>query len=412
MRFHISRIGLGALALAASFSAVHVRLAAADEFLLTTGSRIEGEFLNFDQSPRTTYEVKLATGGKITFTRDQVQEVIRQPPAETEYETLRHQQPDTAAGHLKLADWCRENKLVAQRKQHLQRVIELEPNNQQARLLLDYSRIDGQWRTQAEHQQLLGKVQYKGQWRYPQEVQIIEAKEKADQAKQAWFRNLKALNDKLGGNASRAAADSIATINDPAAIPALKASYERERNNQNVSVRELYVRALGKIDTYGSDAVLCEIALNDDSSDIRQTAVEILAASKRKNCVDFFIRGLSHADNVIVNRAGVALSYFKDPRSVAPLIDALVTVHQQQVVQGQAGQIGAGFGGQIGGPQGGGLSMGQSVTTVKNQKQNRGVLEGLLTVVENKANYQFDEEAWKHWYSALKKAKAIDVRRS
>lgn len=412
MSYQITRIGVGAIAFAAALAVAPLQPAVADEFLLTSGARIDGEYLNPDQLPRTTYELKLASGGKITFTRDQVQEVVRQSPAELEYETLRHQQPDTAEGHMKLAAWCKENKLADLNKEHLRRVIELEPNHKDARPALGYSRIQGQWRTQAEHLASLGKVQHKGQWRYPQEIMIIEAKEKADQAKQAWFRNLKALHDKIGGNAGQAAMDSIATISDPAAIPALKAAYDKERNNQNDSLRELYVKALGKIDNYGADAVLCEIALEDDSSEIRQTALEILAASKRKNCVDFFIRGLSHADNVIVNRAGVALSYFKDPRSIAPLIDALLTTHTTTIVSGNAGQIGAGFGGQVGGGMGGGISMGQSVINQKNQKQNPGVYEALLSVIGNKANFQYNEEAWKHWYSALKKAKAIDVRRS
>lgn len=413
MRFSFSRIVATAVGFAAVLNVGRAPQADADQFLLASGGRIEGEYLNPDQSPRKTYDVKLSSGSLISFARDQVQEVVRVSPAELEYETLRHQQPDTADGHWKLAEWCKENKLPAQRKMHAERVIELEPNHQQARLALDYSRIQGQWRTQAEHLSSLGKVQYKGQWRYPQEIAIIEAKEKADQAKQSWFRNLKALHDKLGGNASQAAAASIAAIDDPAAVPALRAAYEREKNNRDSTLRELYVRALGKIDKYSADAVLCEIALFDGSSDIRQTALEILAASKRTNSVDFFIRGLSHQDNIVVNRAGVALSYFKDPRSVAPLIDALVTTHTTTYVSGSgSGQIGAGFGGQVGGGMGGGISMGQTVINQKNMKENRGVLESLLSVIDNKANYQFDEEAWKHWYSALKKAKAIDVRRS
>lgn len=412
MSYQFTRISFAAITVAASLAAWPLRPAAADEFLLTSGGRVDGEYLNPDQLPRTTYEMRLASGSKVTFARDQVQEVVRRSPAELEYETLRHQQPDTAEGHMKLAAWCKDNKLTELNKEHLRRVIEIEPNHKDARPALGYSRINGQWRTQAEHLASLGKVQHKGQWRYPQEILIIETKEKADLAKQTWFRNLKALHDKIGGNAGQAAMDSIATISDPAAIPALKAAYDKERNNQNDALRELYVKAFGKIDNYAADAVLCEIALEDNSGEIRTTALEILAASKRKNCVDFFIRGLTDADNAIVNRAGVALSYFKDPRSVAPLIDALVTTHTTTLVSGNAGQIGAGFGGQVGGGMGGGISMGQTVVNQKNTKENRGVYEGLMSVIGNKANFQFNEEAWKHWYSALKKAKAIDVRRS
>lgn len=396
------RLGVGTIVFAAALCDAYPTPASADEFVLANGARIDGEFLNADQSPRTTFEVKLASGTKITFARDQIQDVIRHSSAESEYDTLRHQQPDTAEGHWNLAEWCRENKLTEQRKLHLQRVIELEPNNPQARAVLGYTRIQGQWRTQAEHLSSVGKVEYKGKWRYPYEIEILEAKEKADKARKGWYINIRQYFNK-------SAADSIVAINDPAAVDALKSYYEKE---DDVKVRELYVRALGNINTGASEAVLCEASLTDSSNEVRQTALEILAKSKRPSCVDFYIKHLTSNDNIIVNRAGVALSYFKDPRSIAPLIDALKTIHTTTIVSGNAGQIGAGFGGQVGGGMGGGLAMGQSTSTQKNERPNRDVLESLQAVIGHKADFQFDEEAWRHWYSSLKRARAIDVRRS
>ena len=53
-------------------------------------------------------------------------------------------------GQWKLAEWCHEHGLPDQRKTHLQRVIELDPDHVEARRLLGYSKIDGKWMTQEE----------------------------------------------------------------------------------------------------------------------------------------------------------------------------------------------------------------------------------------------------------------------
>ncbi|MCE9604590.1 MAG: HEAT repeat domain-containing protein [Planctomycetia bacterium] len=405
-RSHIANISLAALFAAAAPFCSFATVASADEFVLASGGRISGEFLNADQSPRLTYEVKLFSGGGVvTFDREQVQDVVRRSPAETEYEIVRHQYPDTSAGQWALAEWCKEKKLTDLRKSHLERVIELEPNHENARAALGYNRLQGQWRTRAEHLSSLGKVQYKGQWRYPQEIEIIESKQKNEQAKQAWFGNLKRLRDKLGGTGSQAAVDGIVNIVDPAAVPALKQFMDKE---DDAVTRKLYVRALAKIGTGAAEMILAERSLNDDSEEIRLTALDLLAASPQKSFVDYYIQQLHSADNEIVNRAGVALSRFKDPRSIAPLIDALVTKHKYSITTGNpGGGLSAGQG-----SGGAGLSTGSSTRVVTDEKQNQGVLESLVSVVGNKVNYRFDVQAWKQWYAGQKKMRLLDVRRS
>jgi len=400
-----TRLAFVSIVAAASLGLTAIpRVAQADEFLLASGGRITGEFLNSDQSPRTTYEVKLAAGGTVTFAKDQVQEVLRRPATAAEYETIRHQHPDTVEGQLALAEWCREHKLTEQRKEHLRRVIEIEPNHSAARVALGYNQLKGQWKTQAEHMTALGKVLYKGQWRYPLEIEIIETREKQEFAERTWIGNLKKLRDKMEGNSPQTAEAAVAAINDPTAVPALKQFIEREGEPEKW--RELYVQALAKIGTGDAQMILAERALRDPSGEIRTTSLELLAQAKRKPFVDYFIQKLHDGDNTIVNRAGIALSYFKEPRSVAPLIEALKTKHKIDYVSGSPG-ISAGLG-----TGGSGLSTGQSVRTEIRIVDNDGVLAGLLSVIDTKVNYRFEVEDWKRWYSAQKKQRLIDVRRS
>ena len=70
----------------------------------------------------------------------------------TAYERQRQQQPDTAAGHGILADWCRKEGLQEQERAHLCRILDLLPDDAQARARLGYRRLEGNWVTEAEIQ--------------------------------------------------------------------------------------------------------------------------------------------------------------------------------------------------------------------------------------------------------------------
>lgn len=61
------------------------------------------------------------------------------------YETLREKMADTPAAHWSMAETCRIAKLPDQAKAHLNRVLELEPNNDLARTALGFRKIAGLW---------------------------------------------------------------------------------------------------------------------------------------------------------------------------------------------------------------------------------------------------------------------------
>lgn len=381
-------------------------VARADEFLLSGGGRILGELANAAESPRVKYEIRLPAGGSVVFDKDQVLEVVRPSADQLEYERIRHERPDTVDGQWQLAEWCREHKLVEERKQHLRRVVELDTNHVKARAALGYNRIQGQWRTQAEHLSALGKVQYKGQWRYPQEIEIMEARRKADQERQIWYGNLKRWRDGLAGAKQQQVIDELRKVTDPAAVPALREYMLKEENED---VRRLYLQALANIGSAAADVFLADRSLNDPSADLRVTCLDYLDDVPQQSLVDFYIQQLRSKDNEVVNRAGVALSRFKDPRSIGPLIDALVTKHQYKLVTGDPG----GGLSAARGPGGSGLSTGSSTRMITMEKQNQGVLDGLVNIVGPQAsNFRFDVTAWKHWYAGQKKQRLLDVRRS
>ncbi|MGC3972321.1 MAG: hypothetical protein QM775_34760 [Pirellulales bacterium] len=117
---------------------------------------------NAAESPRAKYEIRLPGGGSVTLDKDQVTSVVTPTPDQLEYQRIRHEQPDTIEGQWNLAEWCREHKLTEERKRHLERVIELDTNHVKARASLGYNRIQGQWRTQAEHLRRSARCNTKG----------------------------------------------------------------------------------------------------------------------------------------------------------------------------------------------------------------------------------------------------------
>jgi len=376
----------------------------ADVFQLQSGGRLEGSLVNPDETPRTKYVVRTSPSAVVTLAADQVKDVVRPTPTEAEYNALRHQHPDTPDGHWALAEWCRDNKLAELRKQHLERIVELEPDHRQARSLLGYNQIAGQWRTREEHMAAIGKVLHKGEWLYPQEIEINERKAEANRRRQEWIANLKRWKDWLGGPKDVTARSYIGEISDPAALPALQLGLADEQIPDQV--REMFVRAMGRIGTFDALMMLAERSLTDRSQEIRAVSLDLLVDSPQPAVVNYFIQQLRSKDNAVINRAAYALLRFKDDRAVAPLIDVLVTKHKSTVVSGGSGlsATNSSFGS--------GLSTGSSTQVFTKELQNQYVLDALIVLVNGQVNYQFNVEAWKQWFAGRKKNKFVDARRN
>ena len=66
-----------------------------------------------------------------------------------------------------------------------------------------------------------GYVKYKGQWKLPQEIELIEKKREQEAAQQEWFQKLKLWRGWLGGDRDEAGPENIHGIDDPVAVKAL-----------------------------------------------------------------------------------------------------------------------------------------------------------------------------------------------
>ncbi len=377
-------------------------------FELAGGGRIEGEWVNRLEQPRKNYIIKTELG-EITLPREQ----IRKPPlirstAAIELDKLRHEYPDTPAGQWQLAEWCKTNRLMDDQKRFMQRVIELDPDHEAARRALGYNKYDGQWKTYEQAQLDKGLIRYKGKWILPQERENIEQDEKSAAQSKAWFDSVNKWRDWLVGSRSDEGKHQLLAIKEPTAFSALKRLLE---SDPDARVRIVCAQAMANIGNQGAGGawrLLATRALEDSHDEVRLTCLDYLDDEKHPEALKLFLDSLRSTDNVTVNRAAVALQRLKDPSTVLPLMDALVTKHKRLVAAGTSpGSTTTSFSPQLGG----GFSTGGGgpVYTV-DVIQNQAVHDALFQITG--VSFGFDVASWKRWHASQRPSPAIDVRRN
>ena len=403
------RLRIARIAAVASLS---VCLAAADSaqaddiFILKTGGQVRGQWLNKEESPRQQYRIRTAAGGEVTLAADQIEQFVLRSEEELLYEKIRPTHPDTVEGHLKMAQWCQDQKLTKERRWHLERIVELDPNHSDARAALGYLRSGGQWVTREEMMGARGMIVYKGRYRTRQEIEIWEEERKHELATREWATKIKRWRGWLEGEKSATARQSFKAIKDPYAIPALAAYLQQ---NERASIKILLIETLAQIPSPAALKVLVQCSLQDPDNEVRLTAQEYVVKSQAHDAVNMYIVALKSKDNNEVNRAARALGELDNPAAIEPLFDALVTEHKYKVVTGQApGSMTTTF--RPGGGGGGGLSFnGDGPKIIKNQQRNPEALNALLVLTGE--NYHYDVSGWKRWYANKQRSTTINARR-
>lgn len=243
--------------------------------------------------------------------------------------------------------------------------------------------------TQAERMAALGLVRYRGVWRTPQEIELIERNEAAVTTAKQWNAKLARLRQRLDQPATAdRAAEEIREISDPLAVTAVAAALASE---PVFAVRRAYVEALSHIRTPEAVATLIGTARDHPDRETRIAAVERLVVIGPHQAVSPLVAGLASADNRQVNRSAEALGQLGLPEAIGPLIGALETKHLVTAGAGQpAGSTSATFT-----PAGGGLSMGGGPKPKLVAVRNAAVLEALVALTGQ--NFEWDAAAWRAW---------------
>ena len=410
--------------LAAIFMAgglIWVETVQGEVFLLSSGGKVRGTWLNRDEPSSNVYIIRTASNGVLRLDRDRIKKILRPSPAELEYRQIRSTFPDTVEGHWTLAELCAREKLHQQRHVHLERIIQIDPDHEAARTALGFRRVDGKWMTREEEMAARGMVRYRGRYRTAQEIELLEQEERREQSEGKWFKDVKRWRAWLASdkpsNLERAE-ENLRSIRDPSAAKALTKHLHRETDRQ---VKKLLIEALAQLVEPRTNELtddpqiaspkalktLADHSLYDPDKEIRLTCLDYLADINHPDVVRQYIKVLKSKDNVKVNRAAIALRALKDPEAIAPLIDALVTVHKIKVASGNPGQTRGTFS-----PNGnGGISFGQNTPThVKVPIKNPEVLSALVSLSRG-ANFEYRVKEWNAWLALQRRSQSIDARR-
>ena len=379
--------------------------ARADVFLLNNGGQVEGTLLNPEESPRSSYVIQSREGGRLVLPAEEVERFVIKSEAETRYEEVLPLVEDSEAGHWDMAKKCEAAGLKEQQEFHLEQIIRINPDHEAARRALGFNRVEGRWQRPDEFMTEQGFIRHRGAWRLPQELAIEQRDRANEEQSVVWRKNIKLWREWIVKGRDRAAEGlaNMRAIRDPGAVPGLAAQLRQA--NEPPALKQLYIEVLAHFPEHGTGiGALTYVALNDADGRVREKALDVLERTGSQVATLAFLKALTNNDNKIVQRAGIALGYMKQPETTTlPLIDALITEHKRTV---GGGGIQPSFG-----SGGSGLSMGGKPKVVKEKVQNQPVLRA-LTSMHQGVNFGFDQEQWRGWYVQQNTPRDVNLRRS
>jgi len=399
----------------------------ADTVKLEGGRVIRGQIVD-EKSTDRTLVIKLLVGkAEVTIERGQIQEIIREKIPAEQYEELKAQYGDTIEDHWKLAMWCETNKLPKQRKYHLEKVIELDPDHAGAREKLGFVRYDGKWLTINEVKEAKGLVRYNGRYVTPQEKEILEQKRRQESEEKEWHARVKMWKGWMTGNdqaKARLGEERLRAIDDPNALEALVAHLGKENLE---SIRVMMCEILANLNCEQATTELVKRCIIDVSHTVRSAAIDGLAQREDPQTVRTLVGILKSEHNLVIRRAGEALGTLGDQTAVPALIDVLVTKHKQVVTRPGAGSfLGTqnpgivdyepvvapgvvafrpviGYQAQVIGFS----APSQEVVTVP--VENEEVRDALVQLTEE--DFGFNQAAWRKWLANQNKKEEVKIRK-
>jgi HEAT repeat protein len=403
----------------------------ADVIRLKNGGEIRGQMDRAKAAAEEgPLEIVTQLGIRLRVAREDVDFYVFRSARIEEYETRSRRAEMTVEDQWALAQWCARQHLDEQRQAHLYKVIQIDPDHEQARKLLDHVRHRGNWVSREEMMRDHGYVKYKNHYVTLQEMALIEQSAQEEELNKEWVDRIKRWRAELYSSSpvrSRAAWEALQQLEDPAAVPALVHLFQ---NHDDRSARLLMVEILAAIDSPAAAEGLASQAIFDSEPEIRQAALQAIPKAYYPDAGRWFADQLTHSENAIVNRAGVALQQVGSEEVLGDLINSLVTSHSYTVyvpyrdgiafnidknsgnsrissvlppqieALARAGQLP--YGVQVNPAPG--YATGDEVKwkPVKMQRtiRNQGVLSALETLTDE--NFGFDQRLWRLWLASHK----------
>jgi hypothetical protein len=267
----------------------------------------------------------LVTRGENTvrIPRSMVRKIVYAPLPEEIYEKRKAElDADDLEGHLELARWCVRQRLAGQADEAWRKVVELDPENAEARRALGHVRLEeGRWATEDEAMARKGLVRHEGKWvtAAERDAALANAAEE-ERVKEARRRVRRALNDLGSGSEKRRteAARVLAEFRWSDKLPL----YLDALTGETTPIRRHVAAELGDCADPSAATKLVRTWLADGDEEVRRSAELSL---KRLNAPEATLTPLLRAAlgdrNDVRQRALEALKEVKDPRIGRYLID-------------------------------------------------------------------------------------------
>ena len=395
---------------------------------LKSGGEIRGEIQenSVRNSPQIT--VTTLTGATVIVNQEDIDFVSRRSLTKEMYETRAKLVAPTAKAHWELAEWCRENRLRTERETQLRKVVEFDPDHEDAHRGLGHTLRDGKWMTRDEHMLSRGYVKYKNRYVTPQELELLQKSDSEIKLEQEWYAKVRLWLGWLKGKHDQRREDGynkLKAINDPHAVAALTRNMSEDTDRR---VRAYFISILNQVKGPAPVAPLVKQSLKDVDHEIRYQALNAIHEEHYKLAREAYVGQLKSDKNLIVRRAGIGLHRVGNESIIPDLIDALVTKHRYRVPKDDLSDtISATTGGSVslGGAamslppqilammQAGQLPYGVQVddsrsgrpkrkklVTVFYEHSNEEILSALQRITGQ--DFGYDERTWKLWWNAKK----------
>lgn len=196
------------------------------------------------------------------------------------YQKLRETTPDTPQGHYQMARWCRRNRLADEQRYHWLRVLQADPQNEEAL-------------------KSLGMVWYDGEL-VPRETadRLRDQERRQAQAQKHWRSRIAAWERALdAGDARRGLTELREEVDESAILTfeKLAASIARASTDDAENRRRLcgaFLEALADMPTFAAAESLVRFALLAPDESHREYATKYLAARPLHETVPLLLRGL------------------------------------------------------------------------------------------------------------------------
>lgn len=288
-----------------------------DRIHLRAGGVITGKVI----SNGAEIVVRLESGGRVSFSRDQVEKIETSLTPLEELQNrerqLQEANPDSLAA---LGRWAQQQKLSSEAKRLAWKIIELDPDHSWARDYLRFKRLGAVWLTEEDFHHIHGRVREGQRWIPRKEWEELQkqrhrhdvlAQLDSDFKKAARFQENDSSRENALGQFTSAPEDQRWWV----LSRKLRSSRSRER--------QLAARLAGGFTTIKPVTALAHLAIRDRVRSVRDEALRTLTTMEVPDLAIAFLPYLEGDNDRYRVNAARALNIFPDPRAVPVLMRSL-----------------------------------------------------------------------------------------